>query len=59
MIFLSLMLFPFMPKGPQHFGSITGTRVGNVLMVVTRGGEVLLVVKVGRAITFGQKMIMG
>jgi hypothetical protein len=59
-IFLSLMLFSFMPKRPQHFGFIAGTRVGFVSMAVTRGGGgVLLVVKVGRAITFGPKMTTG
>jgi hypothetical protein len=54
--FLHLNVISLMPKGPPHFGSVAGTRVGNASMAVTWVGEVLLVVKVGRAITFWQKM---
>jgi len=57
--FLVLNVISLMPKGPQHFGSVAGTRVGNVSMAVTCGGEVLLVGKVGRAISFGQKRRIG
>ena len=57
MIFLSIMLFPSMPKGPNILVSLPGP--GLVTSRWPLHGGVMLVVKVGRAITFGQKMITG
>ena len=57
MIVLSFMLFPSMPKVPNILDPLLEPELVASRWPLHEG--VLLVVKVGMAVTFGQKMIMG